>query len=154
MDILQNCLNILNLELTLHQKICHQILCMMPSSGGKCSLKMWGFFHKKGLWPSQRSKLDAIVFIVIYDTHLINVARFHDYPCFYCWFSTLGKILIKTEVIYNLKLLLNWVIHLINPFVPNVPFLHPLKTSENLTGFWFFKEYRKGALGTNGLIDF
>ena len=30
-----------------------------------------------------------------------------------------------------------------HPFVPNAPFLYPLKTSENLT------VYRKGALGTN-----
>ena len=125
------------------KKICHQVLCMTSFSGDKCSLKIWGFFHKKGLWPSQRFKLDAIVFIVIYDMHLTNVARFHDYPCFYCWFSTLGKILIKTEVIYNLKRLLNWVIHLINPFVPDVPFLHPWSHQKTLRFSDFFRGYRK-----------
>ena len=33
----------------------------------------------------------------------------------------------------------------VNPFVPNVPFLYPLKTSEN-------RKVETGALGTNGLI--
>ena len=39
----------------------------------------------------------------------------------------------------------------INPFVLNAPFLYPLKTSENLTVFWYFQVVKKGALGTNGL---
>ena len=33
----------------------------------------------------------------------------------------------------------------VNPFIPNAPFLYPLKRSENLT-------VEKAALGTNGLI--
>ena len=40
-----------------------------------------------------------------------------------------------------------------NPFQANVPFLYPLKTSENL---WFsevFRGYRKGTLAWNGLIE-
>ena len=40
----------------------------------------------------------------------------------------------------------------INPFVPNAPFLYPLKTSENLTVSDVFRGSRKGASGTNGLI--
>ena len=43
---------------------------------------------------------------------------------------------------------------LLNPFVPNAPFLYPLKSSENLTIFWCVQGYRKGALGTNRLTDF
>ena len=35
----------------------------------------------------------------------------------------------------------------INPFVPNAPFLYPLKTSENLKIFWCFKEVEKGYTG-------
>ena len=35
---------------------------------------------------------------------------------------------------------------IINPFVPNAPFLYPLKTSENLKVFWRFQEVEKGAL--------
>ena len=31
----------------------------------------------------------------------------------------------------------------INPFVPNVPFLYPLKKSENLIVFWCFQEGRE-----------
>ena len=34
----------------------------------------------------------------------------------------------------------------INPFVPNSPFLYPLKTSENLTVFWCFKGAEKGCI--------
>ena len=47
----------------------------------------------------------------------------------------------------------------VNPFVPNAPFLYPLKTSENRKFFWcfnrkvfcFFSGVKKGVLGTNGL---
>ena len=35
----------------------------------------------------------------------------------------------------------------INPFIPNAPFLYPLKTSENLTG------QRKRTLGKNRLMN-
>ena len=38
----------------------------------------------------------------------------------------------------------------INPFVPNAPFLYPLKTSENLRVFWCFDVFRvleKGCIG-------
>ena len=36
---------------------------------------------------------------------------------------------------------------LINPFVPNAPFLYPLKTSENGKAFWCFQEIEKGCTG-------
>ena len=42
----------------------------------------------------------------------------------------------------------------INPFLPNIPILYSLKTSENL---WFsdvFRGYKMGTLGTNRLIIF
>ena len=39
----------------------------------------------------------------------------------------------------------------INPFVPNAPFLYPLKTLENLNGFLCSQMVEKGALGTNAL---
>ena len=35
-----------------------------------------------------------------------------------------------------------------NPFVPNSPFLYSLKTSENLTVFWYFQEVEKGCIGS------
>ena len=42
-----------------------------------------------------------------------------------------------------------------NPFVPNLPFLYPLKTSENLTVSWCVQDVeRKVALGANGLTGF
>ena len=43
----------------------------------------------------------------------------------------------------------NWSI---NGFVPNGPFLYPLKTSETLTVFCCFKGVEKGWLATNGLM--
>ena len=35
----------------------------------------------------------------------------------------------------------------LNPFVPNVPFLYPLKTSNNFTVFWCFQGVEKGCNG-------
>ena len=35
----------------------------------------------------------------------------------------------------------------LNPFVPNAPFLYPLKTSENLTVFLCFQELQKECIG-------
>ena len=34
-----------------------------------------------------------------------------------------------------------------NPFVPKVPFLYPLKTSENRKVFWCFQGVEKGCIG-------
>ena len=36
---------------------------------------------------------------------------------------------------------------LVNPFVPNAPFLYPLKTSESLTIFCCFQGIEKGCIG-------
>ena len=36
---------------------------------------------------------------------------------------------------------------LFSPFVPNAPFLYPLKTSENLAVFWCFQGVEKGCIG-------
>ena len=35
----------------------------------------------------------------------------------------------------------------VNPFVPNAPFLYPLKTSEKLKVFWCFQGVEKGCIG-------
>ena len=35
----------------------------------------------------------------------------------------------------------------VNPFVPNAPFLYPLKTSENVKVFWGFQGVEKGCIG-------
>ena len=43
---------------------------------------------------------------------------------------------------------------LLNPFVPNTPFLYPLETSENLRFSDVFRGKRKSALGTNRLIHY
>ena len=34
-----------------------------------------------------------------------------------------------------------------NPFVPNAPFLYPLKTTENRKVFWYFQGVEKGCIG-------
>ena len=36
---------------------------------------------------------------------------------------------------------------LLNPFVPNAPFLYLLKTSENRKFFWYFQGLEKGCIG-------
>ena len=39
------------------------------------------------------------------------------------------------------------IVLLFNPFVPNAPFLYPLKTSQNRKIFWCFQEVEKGCIG-------
>ena len=41
----------------------------------------------------------------------------------------------------------------INPFVPDAPFLFPLKTSENLTVFWCFQGVEKGCTANEWVRD-
>ena len=41
----------------------------------------------------------------------------------------------------------------INPFVPNAPFLYPVKTLENLTVFWCFQGVQEGCIG-NEWVNF
>ena len=45
---------------------------------------------------------------------------------------------------YELRRLGWW---LINPFVPNAPFLYALKTSETFTVFWYFQRVEKRYIG-------
>ena len=40
----------------------------------------------------------------------------------------------------------------VNMLLPSVPFLYPLKTSGNLRFSDVFRGYKKGTLGTNGLM--
>ena len=39
------------------------------------------------------------------------------------------------------------ILAIVNPFVPNAPFLYPLKTLEYLTVFWCFQGVEKGCVG-------
>ena len=50
-----------------------------------------------------------------------------------------------------MKILNSWI-DSIDPFVTIVPFLYPLKTSENPTVFWCFQGLEKSALGTNRYV--
>ena len=43
---------------------------------------------------------------------------------------------------------------MVNPFVPNAPFLYPLKTSENLTFFGYFQSVGKGCTGNEWIKVF
>ena len=43
--------------------------------------------------------------------------------------------------------LISFGVFIINPFVPNAPFLYPLKTSENCKVFWCFQGVEKGCIG-------
>ena len=39
-------------------------------------------------------------------------------------------------------------------FVPNAPFLYPLKTSENRKAFWYFQEVEKGCIENEWVNSF
>ena len=54
------------------------------------------------------------------------------------------KLLSKAKLLKKLRLFFRINI---NPFSPNVPFLYPLKTSENLNVFWYFQGVEKGCIG-------
>ena len=43
--------------------------------------------------------------------------------------------------------------NVINLFVPNAPFLYPMKTSENLTIFWCFQGVEKGSIRSKWVKD-
>ena len=43
--------------------------------------------------------------------------------------------------------LILFLLYNFNPFVPNAPFLYPLKRSENRKGFWCFQGLEKGCIG-------
>ena len=43
---------------------------------------------------------------------------------------------------------------LFNPFVPNAPFLYPLKTSENCKVFWCFQGVKKRSIGNKWVNTF
>ena len=51
------------------------------------------------------------------------------------------------EALYIKGLKFNFQKHFINPFIPNAPFLYPLKTSENCKVFWCFQGVDKGCTG-------
>ena len=42
----------------------------------------------------------------------------------------------------------------VNPFVPSVLFLYPLKTSENRKVLWSFQGVEKGCIGNKGVKVF
>ena len=65
----------------------------------------------------------------------------------------LDRILIY-QVFWNVKQALCIVFLLkINPFVPNAPFLYPLKISENCKVFWCFQRVEKGCIGNKWVIS-
>ena len=98
---------------------------------------------------------------------LQKILSFHFIICIFLFAEILVPLIIPSPFLLNLweKFLSNdSFIKLIscqgkhyskficlNQFIPNAPFLYPLKTSENLTVFCFTGQ-RKGALETKGLI--
>ena len=67
-------------------------------------------------------------------------------------FSVLVKcLLISSSYLYGFPTSTTCSMPNINPFQVNVPFLHPLKTSENRRFSDVFRGYRKGTLAWNEL---
>ena len=62
-------------------------------------------------------------------------------PRFY-WFGWVESFAIQNPLLFFIFASNN-----INPFVPNAPFLYLLKTSENLSVFWYFQGVEKGCIG-------
>ena len=88
-------------------------------------------------------------------------SRFCMFVCFFCFqqkkcscWALLKNIssnvfsLLMREINYLLPFLTEL---LINPFQADIPFLYPLKTSENRRFCDFLRGYRKGTLARNGL---
>ena len=61
------------------------------------------------------------------------------------WMQILSRF--RKIIWYNCLKRVIVVILPINPFVPNAPFLYPLKTSENCNVFWCFQGIEKGCVG-------
>ena len=78
--------------------------------------------------PCQTSKM----------THFVKIVNDFEPIAIFVKHSISHVLLRLPEVIKNLKIV---SFKLLNPFVPNAPFLYPIKPSENITV----------ALGTNGL---
>ena len=68
-----------------------------------------------------------------------QLIKFHTYTC------SLGKLGAYIPCMIERLMF--------NPFQTNVPFIYPLKTSENLCFYYAFSGYRNGILGWNGLIQ-
>ena len=56
-------------------------------------------------------------------------------------------------MVENLDFFVDYV-YSVNPFVPNAPFLYPLKTSENCKVFWCFQGLEKGYIGNEWVNNF
>ena len=72
-------------------------------------------------------------------------------------FSNWKKYLSMMMLICIKQLLSNiWssVSEKVNPFVPNAPFLYPLKISENLTVFWCFQRVEIGCIGNEWIKQY
>ena len=59
------------------------------------------------------------------------------------WLTFLNKIILLS-ILMKREHLISKIFSFINSVVPNAPFLYPLKTSENLTVFWYFQRIEIG----------
>ena len=78
------------------------------------------------------------------------IARIHFYPRGFCFAETyffLKRCHVRRWRFYCCHICLSQLQHLNHPFVPNAPFLHPLKTSENVKSFWYFQRVKKECIG-------
>ena len=93
----------------------------------------------KGLWTddSEAAKFQCIFYNIHSLPYYIRAAMI----CFHLVCSTLEVNVMKGGSGYNV-LTVN-----ANSFVPNAPFLYPVKTSENLTNFCCLQGVEKGCTG-------
>ena len=77
------------------------------------------------------------------------------------FYSKCIRVLGNIEIVWNIdvkyviiKIYLVTIFHQLNPFLPNTPFLYPLKTSENRKVFWCFQEVGKACIGNKWVKAF
>ena len=109
------------------------------------------YFSRYKEWNISITRKTSILFEV-YITIYCAVNLWFLYITIYCavnlWFLCTTET--KVSLIWDPKYGKS-VASEINSFVPNSPFIYPLKTSQNLTIFWCFQEVEKGWIGNEWL---
>ena len=100
-------------------------------------------------WEVYRRNLFYSTVLTIYWAWILVLALISLFSFQRPWGSVaFKKLMWKWSTFVSTTLLMKTKIKKINPFVPNAPFLYPLKTSENLTVFWCFQGVGKRCIGS------
>ena len=145
----------------------HTPLRILPRTRRAC-LKCESISNKTYKESKVKISLNFIYLAYFFTSHFLGFNSFHDTNSFYNQTNTWRRSLHRPYLEYTRIGYFNQKQILANhqqtiwkslnptiliPFVPNGPFLYPLKTFPTTLRFSdVFRGQRKGALGTNGLI--